>query len=116
MGVQCRLLLGHQVALPDIRQIVWQFFRLQPRQVGQHAAEVKLHIQIVALGAGNQRPQDRVVLGGFVVPREQPISTTDGHASQSAFGHVVVYAQARIGRVDDSAPAIGSACSPWPGR
>ena len=72
---QRRLLFGHQVSLPHIGQLVLHFFRRQSRQVGQHAAEVKLHTEIVALGAGNQKPQDRVAVRGLGVRREKPIFT-----------------------------------------
>ena len=73
MRIQRCLLFGHQVALPHIRHVILQLFRRQLRQVGQHAAQIKLHVDLVTLGVGDQRPQNRVALGGFVVPGKHPV-------------------------------------------
>ena len=47
-------LFCHRDALPYVVEIVLQFMGRQPRQVDQHVAYVKLHIPIVARGAGDQ--------------------------------------------------------------
>lgn len=49
MIVQRRLLLAHQVALPQVGQVVLQFFWRQGRQVGRHAAQIQLWIDPVTL-------------------------------------------------------------------
>jgi hypothetical protein len=99
MGAQCRPLFGHQVAFPHVRQVVLQFFRRKTRQIGQHAADIQLHVDLVSLGAGNQRPEHCVALGRFIVPGKQPVLSSYGNPAQGAFGHVIVHAQAGIGRV-----------------
>jgi hypothetical protein len=99
MSTQLRPLFGHQVALPHIRQIIWQFLRAAAPASGPARCGGKLYIQIVTQGTGDQRPQDRVVQGGFVVSGEQSILSSYGHTAQGAFTDIIIYAQAGIARV-----------------
>lgn len=50
--------------------VVLQFIGRQSWQVGQHATQIQLHIDLVTLSAGDQRPQHGLALGRFVVPRK----------------------------------------------
>jgi len=57
---------------------------------GEHAGQIRLRIDTMPLGAGDERGEDRGGLGGLVMHGEEPVFAAGGHPLEGTLRRVVV--------------------------
>lgn len=86
-------------ALPGVGQELVDVAWREGGEAGQDAGQVALRVELVALGACDQRIQQGCGAAGAVIPGKQPVFSSDRHPLQRPFGRIVVDIEKPFARV-----------------